>query len=73
MYLNVGDLVKTKQNLDKVGVVVKKSNSNSNAMSPHAKSVLAGCPHVYYVYFPNEGCLGPYHQTELLLTQSHEH
>jgi hypothetical protein len=67
MHINIGDLVKTKQGLDRVGVVVKKSDGNSNAMSQHAKSVLAGCPHVYYVYFPDEGCRGPYHQTELTL------
>jgi len=74
MHINVGDLVKTKtrQDLEKIGVVLKKSNGNSNAMSQHAKIVLEGCPFVYYVYFPNEGCLGPYHQTELTLAQQRD-
>lgn len=72
MHINVGDLVKMKRNLDKVGIVVKKSNSNSFAMSQHTKMVLAGCPLVYYVYFSDEGCLGPYHQTELMLTQQRD-
>ena len=69
MHIEIGDLVvSSRNNSGKIGIVVKKSSINSAAMSQHAKNILSGL-FVYYVYFSNEGFLGPFYSNELKLTQ----
>ena len=71
MTINVGDLVECKKRPQKkMGIVVKKNDANSGAMSEHMKNILLGCPSVYYVYFSDEGCDGPFYNFDLLLKQS---
>lgn len=70
MNINIGDLVECKKKSQKVGIVVKKNDANSGAMSEHMKNILLGCPSVYYVYFSDEGCDGPFYNSDLLLKQS---
>lgn len=70
MTINIGDLVECKSKSQKMGIVVRKKDANDGAMSEHMKHILLGCPSVYYIYFSDEGCIGPYHIADLSLKQS---
>jgi hypothetical protein len=71
MQVNVGDLVTCRTKGTKIGIVVDRKLSCSGLMtSEHVKHMLNIYPHVYYVYFAEEGKTGPHHETEVLLQQS---
>jgi len=70
MRIGVGDLVECRNNSKKVGIVVERKTSNSGFISAHAQKIMLDCPLVYYVFFSEEGCKGPFHNAELALKQA---
>lgn len=73
MSIDIGDLVVCRAKSLKVGVVIDKRLSNDGlSRSMHAQHLLQNYPKVYYVYFPDEGRIGPIHESDLSLQQSRE-
>ena len=70
MKIGVGDLVECRNNSQKVGIVVERKTSNNGFISAHAQKIMSNCPFVYYVFFSEEGCKGPFHNAELALKQA---
>jgi hypothetical protein len=71
MYIDVGDLVGTRIDPTKTGIVTKKRASNNcQTLSRHAEKISFGFQFVYYVYFSGDDLeQGPYYQSELQLKQ----
>ena len=70
--INIGDLVRCRSLDQKVGLVVDKRISDEGVnISMHTKHLLGNYPRVYYVFFAGVGKMGPYHETDLILQQSH--
>lgn len=68
--MNIGDLVKSRLNNDKVGIVVDKRIANDGLTSSfHARHIINNYPLVYYVYFSGEGKTGPHMESDLVLQQ----
>ena len=65
----VGDLVESRRD-GKVGVVVDAVPPNQGMTSMHMRHVLTSYHDVYYVFFSDEGKVGPFHVTELALKQA---
>lgn len=67
---NVGDLVKCRDQGQKIGLVVDRKISNEGlTISMHTSHLLSSYSRVYYVYFSGCGRSGPYHETDLFLQQ----
>ena len=72
-HIEVGDLVRRRGFDPKVGIVVDKRISNEGLTSSmHVRHMINSYPRVFYVYFSGEGKVGPYHETDLYLQQSHQ-
>lgn len=68
--MNIGDLVHSRLNYNKVGIVVDKKIANEGlTKSIHARHIINSLPLVYYVYFSGEGKSGPYMESDLILQQ----
>ena len=71
MHIDIGDLVRWKDGT-KVGIVIEKKMPNEGLVtSMHVRHLIDTYPKVYYVYFSEEGRVGPIHETDLRLQQSH--
>lgn len=69
--MNVGDLVRSRINNDKVGIVVDKRLANEGlTTSVHTQHIIKNYPLVYYVYFSGEGKTGPHMESDLVLQQN---
>lgn len=69
--MNIGDLVRSRINDSKVGIVVDKKLANEGlAKSVHASHIINSFLLVYYVYFSGEGRTGPHMRSELILQQN---
>lgn len=69
--MNVGDLVRSRINNNKVGIVVDKRLANEGlTTSVHAQHIIKNYPLVYYVYFSGEGKTGPHMESDLVLQQN---
>jgi hypothetical protein len=68
--MNVGDLVRSRFDRGKVGIVVEKKMSNEGlTKSMHTQHIISVYPLVYYVCFSGEGKSGPYMESDLVLQQ----
>jgi hypothetical protein len=71
MHIEVGDLVKCISRGQKIGLVVDKKASNDGLeKSMHVRHMLNVYPKVYYVFFYDEGRVGPFHESEVHLQQT---
>jgi hypothetical protein len=71
MHISIGDLVISKIHRKKLGIVVDKKVSNEGLISSmHVRHMINIYPQVFYVYFSDEGRVGPIHQTDLTLQQT---
>lgn len=71
MHIRIGDLVKCRGHGQKIGIVVDRKHSNSGlANSMHVRHMINVLPQVYYVFFSEEGKVGPIYETDLTLQQS---
>lgn len=72
MHIGVGDLVKCRGRDHKVGIVIEKKISNEGLnRSMHVSHMLNVYPKVFYVFYDDEGRVGPIHETEVRLQQHH--
>lgn len=68
--MNIGDLVRSRFNRGKVGIVVEKKMPNEGlTTSLHTQHIISVYPLVYYVCFTGEGKTGPYMESDLVLQQ----
>jgi hypothetical protein len=71
MHISIGDLVLSRNHGKKIGIVVDKRISNEGLTSSmHVRHMINSYPQVFYVYFSEEGRVGPLHETDLFLQQS---
>lgn len=71
MHVKIGDLVKCRGHGHKVGLVVDQKYSNGGLdNSMHVRHMINSYPLVYYVFFSDEGKVGPIHETDVALQQS---
>ena len=71
MRYQVGDLVTRRTGIHfGVIVCVEKANSESLKLWSHSQQHLKNSPDIYYVFFNDRGCDGPYYTSELRLKQS---
>lgn len=73
MHIRIGDLVVSKIHRKKMGIVVDKRIANEGLTSSrHVSHMINIYPQVFYVYFSDEGRVGPIHQTDLSLQQTRQ-
>jgi hypothetical protein len=71
MHIGIGDLVISRIHRKKIGIVVDKKDSNAGlSSSMHVRHMINIYPQVFYVYFSDEGRVGPIYQTDLSLQQT---
>jgi hypothetical protein len=69
--INIGDLVTCRARGEKIGIIVDKRAPNEGlCISTHTKHLVNVYPSVYYVYFYDEGKVGPFYETEVKLKQA---
>ena len=73
MHIGIGDLVKCRGRDHKVGIVVEKKMSNEGLNgSMHVRHMLNVYPKVFYVFYDDEGRVGPIHESEVRLQQTRQ-
>lgn len=71
MTISVGDLVFCRDTAKKIGLVVDKKHANEKLTeSVHVRHIMQHYPHLYYVFFADEGKKGPYYEDDLVLEQA---